>query len=169
MFGANDVQDLLLLADALSVEVWLEGGWGVDALLGEQTREHEDIDIVLEARHAEALLGALKRAGYSEQETSFTTKVHTVWADIQGRTIDLHLIEFDQHGNGVFGPDLYPAHGLKGCGTIGGRHVRCITPEVQLEFHAGYEPDANDVHDVTVLCRRFNLPLPDQYRKLSSG
>jgi lincosamide nucleotidyltransferase A/C/D/E len=24
--------------------VWIEGGWGVDALLGEQTRPHDDLD-----------------------------------------------------------------------------------------------------------------------------
>jgi len=33
---------------ALGIEIWLDGGWGVDALLGEQTRPHEDLDIVVE-------------------------------------------------------------------------------------------------------------------------
>ena len=29
------------------VEAWVAGGWGVDALLGEQTREHRDLDILI--------------------------------------------------------------------------------------------------------------------------
>jgi len=33
---------------ALGIEIWLDGGWGVDALLGEQTRPHKDLDIVVE-------------------------------------------------------------------------------------------------------------------------
>jgi lincosamide nucleotidyltransferase A/C/D/E len=27
------------------VDVWIDGGWGVDALLGRQTREHGDLDL----------------------------------------------------------------------------------------------------------------------------
>ena len=28
-----------------AIDVWVEGGWGVDALLGEQTRSHDDLDL----------------------------------------------------------------------------------------------------------------------------
>jgi lincosamide nucleotidyltransferase A/C/D/E len=28
-----------------SIQVWLLGGWGIDALLGQQTRPHKDIDL----------------------------------------------------------------------------------------------------------------------------
>jgi len=33
-----DVIDLYTQLENLGIEVWLDGGWGVDALLGEQTR-----------------------------------------------------------------------------------------------------------------------------------
>ncbi len=39
--------ELMQLFDSAAIEVWLEGGWGVDALLGTQTRPHEDVDIIL--------------------------------------------------------------------------------------------------------------------------
>ena len=33
------------------ITVWVDGGWGVDALLGRQTRPHSDLDIAL--RHSD--------------------------------------------------------------------------------------------------------------------
>jgi hypothetical protein len=42
--------------------------------------------------------------------------------------------------------------------------VFCINPEAQVQFHLGYEYDENDVHDVLLLCRTFNLEIPEQYK-----
>jgi lincosamide nucleotidyltransferase A/C/D/E len=42
---------LCLRLQAMGIPIWLDGGWGVDALLGEQTRPHDDLDIVVEERH----------------------------------------------------------------------------------------------------------------------
>jgi lincosamide nucleotidyltransferase A/C/D/E len=39
---AADVADVLDRFDAAGLWYCIEGGWGVDALLGEQTREHRD-------------------------------------------------------------------------------------------------------------------------------
>lgn len=41
---AKDVLTLLSALDGLGVHYWLDGGWGVDCLLGEQTRPHSDLD-----------------------------------------------------------------------------------------------------------------------------
>jgi lincosamide nucleotidyltransferase A/C/D/E len=38
---------LLRLLDSASIDTWLDGGWGVDALLHEQTRPHKDMDVVV--------------------------------------------------------------------------------------------------------------------------
>jgi len=43
---AAAVNELLGLFERLRIHVWLDGGWAVDALLGEQTRPH--LDIVIE-------------------------------------------------------------------------------------------------------------------------
>jgi lincosamide nucleotidyltransferase A/C/D/E len=43
----TNVVDLLRLFQAADLEVWLDGGWAVDAVLGEQTRAHRDLDIIL--------------------------------------------------------------------------------------------------------------------------
>lgn len=44
---------------------WLEGGWGVDALVGHQTRPHRDVDIDIDAECEQAALAALEELGYT--------------------------------------------------------------------------------------------------------
>lgn len=46
MIQSSDVIEIVRLFESNAVDVWLAGGWGVDALLGEQPREHADIDVV---------------------------------------------------------------------------------------------------------------------------
>jgi lincosamide nucleotidyltransferase A/C/D/E len=36
-----------------------------------------------------------------------------------------------------------------------------------VKFHAGYELDENDYHDVSVLCVRFGIALPDEYKRFT--
>ncbi len=58
---------------------------------------------------------------------------------------------------------MYPAGSLTGTGVIGGHVVRCIAVEQLVAFHAGYAFDENDVKDVSALCERFGIPLPEVY------
>jgi lincosamide nucleotidyltransferase A/C/D/E len=46
------VVQLLQLFDQHGIEVVVDGGWGVDALLGKQTRVHADVDIALEHKES---------------------------------------------------------------------------------------------------------------------
>ena len=39
--------ELLRLFEGANIPVWLDGGWGVDALLRRQSRRHQDVDIIL--------------------------------------------------------------------------------------------------------------------------
>ena len=89
-----------------------------------------------------------------------------VLVDPRGRRVDVHLVVFDEHGNGwqqlrsgdAWG--LYPEEGLRGEGTIAGRAVRCLTPELQLRHHLGYEWGEQDRRDLALLAERFGLALP---------
>ncbi len=47
---SSDVIDLYSSLENLGVEIWIDGGWGVDALLGEQSRSHQDLDIAIEEK-----------------------------------------------------------------------------------------------------------------------
>jgi lincosamide nucleotidyltransferase A/C/D/E len=47
----RDVLEVLDILDADGVMHWLDGGWGVDALLGVQTRPHADLDLAVPREH----------------------------------------------------------------------------------------------------------------------
>ena len=87
-----------------------------------------------------------------------------------GKRIDFHPLVFDEEGNGMqigAGPNggdaIYPRRGLLGKGTVGGRGVSCLTPELLLRHHTGYEPTPKDRRNVRLLCERFGLEPPKAY------
>jgi lincosamide nucleotidyltransferase A/C/D/E len=163
-----NVLDVLDLADSAGVRLWLDGGWGVDALLGGQSREHADLDVMLEIRHLEAFLKVLLDNGFVKVGEASATPWNFLMAHPAGAVVDLHVVMFDAQGNGVLGPpdeaNAYPAASLTGRGTIGGRPVDCITAEWAVQFHDAYPGDADDRADVRALCERFGLQIPEQYR-----
>ncbi len=61
--AAEDVVALLDGLNAHDVDACVGGGWGVDALLGEQTREHSDLDLWLPATQLERLFVAFVERG----------------------------------------------------------------------------------------------------------
>jgi lincosamide nucleotidyltransferase A/C/D/E len=143
--------------------VWLDGGWGVDALLGRQTRPHRDLDLVIARVDLAAAHQTLAGAGFSHDATAvpgLPARLVLVHAD--GRQADLHAVVFDQHGSGwqELGAGAwggYPAEGLAGIGEIAGRSVRCLTPELQVRHHLGYPMGATDRHDLALLAGRFGV------------
>lgn len=82
---------------------------------------------------------------------------------MEGRTVDLHLFDYDADRRIVFEGETYPADIFSGEGHIGRKKVSCIPPQAQVEFHTGYVFDENDVNDVLALCRRFHIALPSEY------
>lgn len=165
MISEQDAVGIIELAESHGIEVRLDGGWGVDALLGRQTRPHNDIDLFIEKRHAETFTGLLRRAGFRQTQEPYTTPDHTVWRDLCGRIVDLHLFEFDAGGAYRFEGATYPPETFGAVGRIAGKQVRCIPPAEQVAFHLGYEHDENDLRDVRLLCERFGLPVPDEYNE----
>lgn len=163
--GEKDVVSLLDLLAVENVTPWVDGGWGIDALVGRQTREHADLDLVVEDRHEATTILALKAEGFHEVPMWFTTQAHTVWRHEDGRAVDLHIVVLDADGAGVYGDEgTYPAEGLAGRGRIGGRDVRCISATVQAEFHRGYELRDQDRHDLGLLHAELGVELPPEYR-----
>jgi len=158
---------LIHALEAAGVTVWLDGGWGVDALLGEQRREHDDLDVVIEMRDVSALQEALRSVGYSYQHRKAPLSFEIV--DSEGRQVDVHPIVFDERGNGVYRMDsgktwVYPAEGFAGVGQVAGEEVRCLTPQVQMLVHSGYELSAKDHEEIRVLQERFGVEPPPGYQ-----
>lgn len=167
MMSADDVWDILTRLEAVGIGNWVDGGWGVDALLGMQTRTHDDLDIVIAAKDLDVARNALHALGFIVAVDELPTRC--VLRDAGDRRIDVHPVTFDKAGGGIQrlpGGQVfrYPPEGLAGRGTIAGRSVRCLTPELQLRCHLSYEPDDDDRQDVRLLCERFGLVIPDAYR-----
>ncbi|HEX6290356.1 MAG TPA: nucleotidyltransferase family protein [Herpetosiphonaceae bacterium] len=159
---AQDAIDVLLLFEQHGITVWVDGGWAVDALLGEQTRRHADLDIALSHHDVQKLRALLEARGYRDVPRDDTRECNFVLGDDHGREVDVHTFIFDARGNNIFGC-AYPAESLTGTGSIDGYPVRCIAPQWLVSFHTGYPLDADDYHDVRALCARFNLEIPREY------
>src|ERR1041385_2716806 len=167
--AAGDVLDLYNALQSSSVEIWLDGGWGVDALLEKQTRSHKDLDIAIQRKDVATLLELLDTRGYREIKLEIRRPHNFVLADNQGHEIDIHVIVMDEHGNGIYGPvengEMYPAEALAGVGIIAGQPVKCISPEWAINFHSGYELKEKDYKDVSALCEKFGINLPPAYER----
>ena len=167
--SAEDAVDLLRLFDNAGIDVWLDGGWAVDAALGEQTRSHKDLDIILQASDLDQLRKILGDRDFRIREGG--TESNFVLVDDHGLEVDVHAIVFDEGGNGVYrmhnGDDwIFPAAGFTGRGTIAGINVRCLSPEVQVLCHAhGYVPAEKDLRDMELLKARFGVELPPHLRR----
>jgi len=85
-----------------------------------------------------------------------------VLGDDHGHEIDVHVFIFDAQGNVEKGI-MYLPGSLTGTGTIEGHTVRCISADWMAKFHSGYQVKEKDFRDVSALCERFGLDLPEEY------
>jgi lincosamide nucleotidyltransferase A/C/D/E len=172
---AEEVARIVDRAREAGVEVWLDGGWGVDALLDEQTREHDDLDVVVELDDVPRLIATLAAIGY--EHVAGDAPRSLVLVDAHGRQVDVHPVTFDdERRGGVYVMDdgrewVYPVACFSGRGRIQDRDVRCLTPEVQVLVHDGYELTEKDYRELYLLHVRFGVELPAKYaaRALEAG
>jgi lincosamide nucleotidyltransferase A/C/D/E len=161
--------DVLMVLDRLEAAglvAWLDGGWGVDALIGSQSRPHKDLDLAIARDDRPAVQAALATAGFEHDPAAVPgLPARVLLAGPGGLQVDLHLLVFDAHGNGwqALGEDAwgaYPAADLTAAGTVGGRRVRCLTPHLQVRHHLGYPMTDTDRHDLRLLAERFGVAVP---------
>ena len=150
--SAAEVHIVLDVLAAAGCRAWISGGWGVDALVGRQTRPHRDLDLAIPAERETAALRALAQLGY---------QIGTDWRPVRvevsaprGR-VDLHPLTFDGAGNahqaGLGGQSFHYPDNCFITGTITGRQVTCISVDQQLRFHTGYELRDLDRADLALL------------------
>ena len=163
--NAAEVVRVLDALDAAGIKAGISGGWGIDALLRRQTRQHGDLDLGIAAEAIDDALGTLGPLGYVV--TVDERPARLVLESSSGQ-VDLHPIVWDTSGAGVqtglAGEVFHYAPGsLAAEGMIAGRPVRCATPDLQLRFHAHYEPRDHDRRDMAELAREFGMDLPLSY------
>ena len=157
---------LCRLLDGHGVRYWLVGGWGVDALLGRCTREHEDLDVLLVvSQHAQAWR-VLRTEGYQlayrwEENVDVPGTIIAgvvqptayVLEDRSGRQVDVHVLDDSTTALvPLWSTDrrLIPG-ALDAHGTVDGVHVRCMSAGMQLVAHEGYVLPETHKADVAIL------------------
>jgi len=166
----SSLVELLQLLESHSIPAWLDGGWGVDALLQTQTRTHQDVDIIVSVSDVPKLQELLATIGFSVQEGKPPNSF--VLANGVGLEVDVHAVNFDDDGNGVYrmqnGEDwIYPAEGFSGRGIVRGMRVKCLSPTTQVLCHAhGYIPVEKDFVDMELLAEQFGVELPPQLQRI---
>src|SRR5437899_2410694 len=162
---AADVLQVLDWLRAAGVKVHVAGGWAVDALVGEQSRTHADLDLAFDAVDEQRVLLVLRHAGF--QMTTDERPARFVLQDQIGHQVDFHPLAFDASGNGQqvgFGRVTYAYPSAEfGRGMIDGQEVDCLSAKLLIQFHVGYKPTHKDVNDMQLLRDRLGMPLPAPY------
>ena len=165
---AEAVLAFVQLLNENNIEVILDGGWAVDALIGEQTRPHEDLDVAVFHKDVPRIRYLLEERGFTDVPRDDSWECNFVYGNDQGHLIDIHSCSFDDQGNHIFGV-AYTLEAFNGFGEIQDLPVRCIPPGILIEYHTGYPLDNNDYHDVKLLSRKFHLEIPEDYKDFLEG
>lgn len=165
---ARDVIDIVLMFEQAGIDIWVEGGWGIDALLGVQNRDHGDLDLVVDAPRSDDARRILAEAGFKVIFEEAPGRCS--FMDGVGRTVDLAFAVADRYGERwnlnratSRGEPDYPFDCFT-YGWIGGHKVGCIGPETQIAHHLGYETEEVDLFDVELLRERFGIAIPESLR-----
>lgn len=163
-----EASDVLRVLDRLrnaGISTYVAGGWGIDALVGEQSRPHDDLDLAFDAADEDRILPVLRPAGF--QMMTDERPVRFVLQDQVGHKIDFHPVTFDTSGNGTqdgFGGTVYHYPAGEFCrGIIDGHDANCLSAKLLIQFHLGYEPTEKDHRDMQLLRERLGIALPSPY------
>jgi lincosamide nucleotidyltransferase A/C/D/E len=153
--------DVLRVTTALAdrgVQGWVGGGWGVDALIGHQTRQHSDLDLIIGngkplVDTAHLVLDGLGLRFLMERRTALVTPRRLRFADDDGRSIDLLSVDLDAppFSGRVAGRPPFTT------GVIGGELLACLSGPLQLALHTGYRYGPVDGSDITMLQNHLRM------------
>ena len=177
MVSANEVIRMFNLLAQNKIKAWLLGGWGVDALLEKQTREHKDIDVLIQEVDIPRLIELLEQDGYDDfhlweenrwKFDSHNRKVPTAFyiLDDKEREFDVHAFQYDETGNAI--PQwkldnnqfIFTKTDISATGKIDGVIFPCITAEKQMLVHTGYELPETHQSDMKFLHEKFSVSYP---------
>lgn len=176
-FPPERVPEMFDLLSHHGIPAWLDGGWAVDAIAGEQTRDHQDIDLLVPIHEGPRVQQLLEDIGFASHEGETELPHRLVMVNNPARLmIDFHLVTFTDDGSAIFKitnyrenvPSYeytYSPEGLQGTGTVAGREVPCITLEEQVRCrttrnYSFEDPDRQregginaDLHDLALIQR----------------
>ena len=154
---------------AADAPVWLMGGWGIDALVGRQTRPHHDLDVLVEVTDLERLRRCLIELQFSLKyvwddevrwirnntwSSPLEQPTACVYGHADGREVDVHVVRQSDDGSVEMlwnVPYAFTAEGLTATGVVDGHAVRCLSREMQRQAHTGYDLPPHHLHDLELL------------------
>lgn len=176
-FPPERVIEIYHRCQARGIVMWIDGGWAVDALAGRQTRDHQDLDLLVPMGLREVALQVLSESGFAVDADETELPHRLVMVDsVRKLIVDFHLVTLHEDGcavqritnyrEGVPSYEFaYSREGLLGRGVILGVDVSCVTLDEQVrgrkeKRYAFDHPDRMragginaDVHDLEVLER----------------
>lgn len=164
MMSAADAVFLADAFDAAGIQYWIGGGWGVDALLGTQSRDHDDLDIAVPAEHEALVLATLEALEFAV--TTDWRPVRIALCDPAGREVDVHPIHLRPDGSawlpGIDGKRFEYSSDCFTSGVIAGRGVPCLSASQQAIFHQGYQLKDKDRADLQALIAAGLIAMPER-------
>ena len=150
---AHQAADLFAALRERGFQIWVAGGWAVDALVGHETRQHQDLDLAVDAEQLEEVLQWLAACNFEVQTDWLPSRVELVSKD--GRRVDIHPVQFRADGSGLqegwqSGPFHYASDGFSR-GRISGQLVDCLGATQQLTFREGFVLSDKDHHDIALM------------------
>ena len=149
----EEVAHVLDALDGSLVRHWVGGGWGIDVLVGRQTREHRDLDLAVDADQMHECLRTLNGLGYATETDWLPVRIE-LKCPVDG-WVDVHPVTFDDTGQGrqagLDGAHFDYTSDAFTVGVLNGRQINCLSVHQQRDFHTGYEHQAKDAHDLAQL------------------
>ncbi len=133
------------LRDA-GISYWVSGGWGVDALVGNPTRIHRDLDLVVEQSDVERAIDAIVALGYrewyrTESDVPLFSRIVFHNHPVAGQAVDIHPL------------DVASTQIEFATGSIEGTEIPCLSTAVQLKTHTAYKKRWRDRADIALMRR----------------
>jgi len=163
--GPDELIEVAGALEAANVRYWLAGGWGVDALVGRQTRTHRDLDVVIDrfesneprARHA---LEAIGFRHVKFDAGGIWMPLRSTLDDDSGHKVELMGIDWPRltremraraGAGGATPASDAQVEDVFAEGTVNGRRVPCLSAQVQRLFHTGFHLEPGGHHNVNLL------------------
>ncbi len=131
------IQELATVLQAARIPYRLFGGWGVDFLVGEITRPHSDVDLILWRRDAPAIRRILGERGYAGRPSPSGPELDARFCK-QDQLVEIMFLQEQEGGGACWGDWRLPPDALAARdGRLGEISCPVVSPRLLLGCKGG--------------------------------